>query len=112
MQFLAESLPSGVFVIARHGIWKDREGDGAESREASECLSFLRRGSPFLGFDLLQGADRCEDVAGFRFLAAGKYDRLFGCRRICLGRLPSFCRWSWSRLGFVGGVLGLRLLIE
>ena len=72
LQLLAQGLPGGVLVAAGHRVGKDREGDGSEAPEASECLPLVRRGRPPFVLEVLERADGGEDVSGLRLLAAGK----------------------------------------
>ncbi len=76
LQLVAKRLPAGVLVSAGDRIGEDRKGDGTETTEASEQLLFVRYRRALFLLDGLQRADRGDDVAGLRFLAAGDRERL------------------------------------
>ena len=114
---------AGILVAAGDRVGEDREGDRPEAGEAGKRLPLLGRGGPLLLLDALEGADGGEDVAGFRFFAAGNDGRcvwraVFRTGGGRIGRARCFggrghdgdqrwdvlgCRWKELARGWVNG---------
>jgi len=62
-QFLAESLPAGVFIGPLHRVREDPQGQWAEARETLQRVPFSRGRQPVFAFDVLKRADGGEEVS-------------------------------------------------